>query len=162
MNTYSREEKRMQDFGTKIWKKEATINSGTTWEDNIKMDIKEIRCEFIDWIHVSPVWATVTRSCEQGNKTSVPIKWQEGIAIGWLVRSEEGLSSIKSVTLRQAALWIPRSLQSWVQLFGPNFFLVLIVSALASLWHLSHPPELWFLIFALLNTKSMNKSRRMR
>jgi hypothetical protein len=38
-------------------------NQGKEWVDNIKMDLKEIRCESVDWIQLAQVikqwWALV-------------------------------------------------------------------------------------------------------
>jgi hypothetical protein len=39
-----RRDKRMQNFSGKTW----------IWENNIKMDVKDIECEGVDWIHLAP------------------------------------------------------------------------------------------------------------
>jgi hypothetical protein len=44
------------------------------WEDNIKMDLEEIVCENVDWIHVVQDGAGC---CEHGNEPSGSIKCGE-------------------------------------------------------------------------------------
>jgi hypothetical protein len=43
------------------------------WEDNIKMDLREIGFGEVDWIH----WAQVAGSCEHGDEPSGSIKCGE-------------------------------------------------------------------------------------
>jgi len=46
------------------------------WEDNIRIDLREIVWETVDWIHLAQdrgQWQT----CEQGNEPSGPIKCGE-------------------------------------------------------------------------------------
>jgi hypothetical protein len=43
------------------------------WENNIKMDLREIGFWDVDWIH----WAQVAGSCEHGNEPSGSIKYGE-------------------------------------------------------------------------------------
>jgi hypothetical protein len=43
-------EKMHAGFGGKTSRKEATLK---TWEDNIRMDIKDIRWEGVNWIHMT-------------------------------------------------------------------------------------------------------------
>jgi hypothetical protein len=37
------------------------------WEDNIKMDLREIGLDVVDWIHLAQGYGPVTSSCEQDN-----------------------------------------------------------------------------------------------
>jgi hypothetical protein len=43
------------------------------WEDNIRMDLREIRWEDVDWIHLAQD-RTVADSCEHSNEPSGSIK----------------------------------------------------------------------------------------
>ena len=43
------------------------------WEDNIKMDLQEVRCGGMDWIEL----AQVAGNCECGNESSGSIKCGE-------------------------------------------------------------------------------------
>ena len=45
------------------------------WEDNIRMDLKEIDCESMDWIHLAQ--DKLVSSCERGNETTGFIKCGE-------------------------------------------------------------------------------------
>jgi hypothetical protein len=48
------------------------------WEDNIKMDLREMRWGGMDWLSIGPVESF----CEHGNKPSASIKcWK---ILGWL------------------------------------------------------------------------------
>ena len=45
------------------------------WENNIKVDVKEIRCEGVDWICL--VEGHVADCCQHGNERSLSIKCGE-------------------------------------------------------------------------------------
>jgi hypothetical protein len=38
------------------------------WEDNIRMDLREIEWEGVDWIHLAQDRGPVAGSCEHGNE----------------------------------------------------------------------------------------------
>jgi hypothetical protein len=40
------------DFGWEASRKETIQVTKHRWEDNIKMDLREIECESADWIHL--------------------------------------------------------------------------------------------------------------
>jgi hypothetical protein len=44
------------------------------WEDNIKLDLKEMGCENISWIDLSSGLVSVVSFCEHGNEPSKCIK----------------------------------------------------------------------------------------
>jgi len=41
------------NFGKKIWRKRQLGRNRRRWEDNIRMNLREIRCEAVDMIHVA-------------------------------------------------------------------------------------------------------------
>jgi hypothetical protein len=45
------------------------------WGDNIRMDLKEVVCEVVDWIHLGPV----AGCCVHGNMPSGSIKGGESL-----------------------------------------------------------------------------------
>ena len=47
------EERRIQGFGGETRGKETSERSRRRWEDNIKMDIQEVRCGGTDWIELA-------------------------------------------------------------------------------------------------------------
>jgi hypothetical protein len=46
------------------------------WEDNIKMDLKEVGCEGVDWIDLAQD-RDFGGTCECGNEPSGSIRWGE-------------------------------------------------------------------------------------
>jgi hypothetical protein len=42
----------MQNFNWKIFKKTTLVRCRRRWESNIKMDVKQIVCEHVDWIQL--------------------------------------------------------------------------------------------------------------
>jgi hypothetical protein len=63
-----------------VWTPERKILLGRPrhrCEDNIKMDLKEIGCEDVHWIHLDQNRALMTGSCDHGNKLSGFIKGGE-------------------------------------------------------------------------------------
>jgi hypothetical protein len=47
------------------------------WEDNIKMYLREIYCDGMDWIHLVDDRGSVAVSCEHSNEPSAFIKYCE-------------------------------------------------------------------------------------
>ena len=54
---------------------------GGRWEDNIEMDLKEIRWEAVDWIDVAQD-KDVSGFCDHGNEISYSIKCRKCLT-GW-------------------------------------------------------------------------------
>ena len=52
------------------------------WEDNIKLDLQEVRCGGMDWIELVSGYRQVACSCECGNELSGTIKC--GKFLEWL------------------------------------------------------------------------------
>jgi hypothetical protein len=52
-STPGREDKCVQSFGMKTWKKETVRNTLRTLEGIIKRDLWEIGSDGVDWIHVA-------------------------------------------------------------------------------------------------------------
>jgi len=48
-----------------------------TWEDNIQMDLQEVRCGGMDWMEVAQVRRHLAGTCERGNERSGTIKCGE-------------------------------------------------------------------------------------
>jgi len=42
----------LQDLGGKTWRKRPIERSKYRWKDSIKTDLKEIRCDSMDWIYL--------------------------------------------------------------------------------------------------------------
>jgi hypothetical protein len=40
-------------FSRKIWREETILKNSHRWEDNIRMDVREIRWEDVDWMHLT-------------------------------------------------------------------------------------------------------------
>ena len=51
--TYGGEERRVQGFGGETWRKETTGETKCRWEDNIKMDLREVGRGGMGWIKVA-------------------------------------------------------------------------------------------------------------
>jgi hypothetical protein len=50
---HEKDEKREQNFCPEMWKEESFGRPRHRWEDNIRMDRREIGCgESVDWIHL--------------------------------------------------------------------------------------------------------------
>jgi hypothetical protein len=47
------------------------------WENNVKVDLQELGCEFMDWIELAQDRGQVAGTCECGNEPSGSIKWGE-------------------------------------------------------------------------------------
>jgi hypothetical protein len=41
---------------TRLWSKSSLSEDWRRWNDNIKIDLKEIRCEDVEWIHLVLDW----------------------------------------------------------------------------------------------------------
>jgi len=46
------EKKCIQNFGPEAWR-EGTIRKSRVWEDHIKMELRKIGWEVVDWIHLA-------------------------------------------------------------------------------------------------------------
>jgi hypothetical protein len=53
--THGRADKSYQVLVRKPEEKKPLVRPRHRWEDSIKMDLKEIGCEDVDWIHVAQV-----------------------------------------------------------------------------------------------------------
>jgi len=51
--THGRDEKCIQNFGRKTWRKKLLGRPGRRWEDNIKMDPRKVGWEGVDRIHLA-------------------------------------------------------------------------------------------------------------
>jgi hypothetical protein len=51
-----RDEKCIQNFSLKLERKRPIGRPMYRWKDNIKMDLKEIGHEVVDWIHLAQDW----------------------------------------------------------------------------------------------------------
>jgi hypothetical protein len=47
------DEKYIQTFGRKTWRKESLGRPKRRWKDNIRVDIREIGREVVEWMHVA-------------------------------------------------------------------------------------------------------------
>jgi hypothetical protein len=65
------DEKCIQNFVWETWREE-TVWETRKWEDNIKMDLKDVGWEGVDWIHV-----TQDSFCKHGNEPSDFLKGGE-------------------------------------------------------------------------------------
>ena len=52
-NAYGREERRIQGFGAETLRHRPLGRPRRRWEDNIKIDIQEVRCGGMDWIELA-------------------------------------------------------------------------------------------------------------
>jgi hypothetical protein len=52
-STHGRIEKCMQDLDRKTRREEPLGSPRCRWKDNIRMDLREIGCEGVDWIHLA-------------------------------------------------------------------------------------------------------------
>jgi len=52
-SVYGGGERRVQGFGGETWGKRTTGGPRRRWEDNIKMDLQEVGCGFMDWIELA-------------------------------------------------------------------------------------------------------------
>jgi hypothetical protein len=69
------------------------------WKNTIKMDLREIMLEGVDWIHVAEDRG---RSCEHGDELSFSIKGGEFLDwLSALLVSQEGLCSMELVRLHR-------------------------------------------------------------
>jgi len=50
---HGRDEGLIQDFGRKPARKEALGSCRGSWEDNIRMDVREIVWKDVEWIHLA-------------------------------------------------------------------------------------------------------------
>jgi hypothetical protein len=53
---WGREKKRTRFWQVSLKKKRALRKPRRRWKDNVKIEIKEIRCEVINWIDVAEDW----------------------------------------------------------------------------------------------------------
>jgi hypothetical protein len=51
--TDGRDEKYIQNFGRETWREQIIQIPRRMWEDNIKMDLREISWESVDWMHMA-------------------------------------------------------------------------------------------------------------
>ena len=47
------------------------------WVDNIRMDLQEVGCGYMDWIGLAQDKTQVAEACECGNETSGSVKCRE-------------------------------------------------------------------------------------
>jgi hypothetical protein len=59
------------------------------WEDNIKMDLREIQWEVVDWMHPAHDRGQCWDSCEHGNEPSGSIKG--GVYLDKLLKKDSAL-----------------------------------------------------------------------
>jgi hypothetical protein len=52
-STHERNEKFIQNFGRKAQRTRSLGRPRRRWEDNIRMNLREIGWEFVDWIHLA-------------------------------------------------------------------------------------------------------------
>jgi len=87
---YGRDEKCIQYFGWKIWREETLGRPRCKWEDNIRMDLREVGREVVDWMHLiqrTDEWRVVVNIVMN---LRVPYKrrWVSWAA-EWLLASQE-------------------------------------------------------------------------
>jgi hypothetical protein len=71
-STDSSDERCLQKFGQKTEGKRPLVRSRSRCEDNIRVDVRKIRGECVDWIHLTK--GAVASYCEHGNEPSASIK----------------------------------------------------------------------------------------
>jgi hypothetical protein len=53
-STHGRDHQYIQNFGRKTYREEATFETyACRWKDSIKMDLREIGWEDVDWMHLA-------------------------------------------------------------------------------------------------------------
>jgi hypothetical protein len=91
----------MGAYNILVWRPEGRRQLGRPrrrWEDNIKMDLREIGFGDMDWIHLAQD-RQVAGSCEHGNEPSGSIKCGEFLDyLSLLLASQEGLCSMELVS----------------------------------------------------------------
>jgi hypothetical protein len=61
----------------KLEEKRPLARSKCRWEDNIKMDLREVGWGGMNWIDMAQDWGPAEGPCEHGNKRSGSIKYCE-------------------------------------------------------------------------------------